>query len=151
MFCLAAVYVGEAFCHSERSEESLLGYVVLWSVEVCDASSAWRLPQHDKNGMWDEIVMKEYFVYIMTNRSGTLYIGVTNNLQRRIYEHKRKLVLDFTSKYNINRLIYFESTSDILEAISREKQLKGWTRKKKLDLIRTTNPTFAELSEDWYC
>ena len=95
--------------------------------------------------------MKEYFVYIMTNRSGTLYIGVTNNLQRRIYEHKRKLVLDFTSKYNINRLIYFESTSDILEAISREKQLKGWTRKKKLDLIRITNPTFAELSEDWYC
>lgn len=95
--------------------------------------------------------MKEYFVYIMTNRSGTLYIGVTNNLQRRIYEHKRKLVLDFTSKYNINRLIYFESTSDILEAISREKQLKGWTRKKKLDLIRTTSPTFAELSEDWYC
>ncbi len=95
--------------------------------------------------------MKEYFVYIMTNRSGTLYIGVTNNLQRRIYEHKRKLVLGFTSKYNINRLIYFEATSDILEAISREKQLKGWARKKKLDLIRTTNPTFADLSEDWYC
>lgn len=97
------------------------------------------------------MITKEYFVYIMTNRSGTLYIGVTNNLQRRIYEHKRKLVSGFTSKYNINRLIYFEATSDILEAISREKQLKGLTRKKKLDLIKTTNPTLADLSEDWYC
>ena len=93
--------------------------------------------------------MNEYFVYIITNRSGTLYIGVTNNLQRRIYEHKRKLVPGFTSRYNINRLIYFETTSDILGAISREKELKGWTRKKKLDLIKTTNPTFADLSEGW--
>ena len=93
--------------------------------------------------------MNEYFVYIITNRSGTLYIGVTNNLQRRIYEHKRKLVPGFTSRYNINRLIYFETTSDILGAISREKELKGWTRKKKLDLIKTTNPTLADLSEDW--
>ncbi len=94
--------------------------------------------------------MNEYFIYIMTNRSGTLYIGVTNNLTRRVYEHKCKLIPGFTSKYNINRLIYFETTSDIHEAISREKQLKGWTRKKKLDLIRTTNPVFADLSEDWY-
>ena len=93
--------------------------------------------------------MNEYFIYIMTNRSGTLYIGVTNNLTRRVYEHKYKLIPGFTSKYNINRLIYFETTSDIHEAISREKQLKGWTRKKKLDLVRTTNPVFADLSEDW--
>ena len=93
--------------------------------------------------------MKQYYVYIMTNRSGTLYIGVTNNLERRVCEHKQKLVPGFTSRYNINRLVYFETTSNINSAIAREKQIKGWLRSKKLALIETTNPQWRDLSEDW--
>ncbi len=69
--------------------------------------------------------MKEYYVYILTNRLRTLYTGVTNDLMRRIYEHKHKLVPGFTAKYHISRLVYFEETEDILAAISREKQIKG--------------------------
>ena len=93
--------------------------------------------------------MKQYFVYIMRNKSGTLYIGVTNNLKRRVYEHRHKLIPGFTSRYRLNKLIYFETTSDIRAAISREKQLKGWTRQKKLDLVRDTNPGMEDLSRDW--
>lgn len=89
--------------------------------------------------------MKEYFVYILTNQSGTLYIGVTNNLERRVLEHKNKLIEGFTKKYNLNKLIYFESCKDINDAITREKQLKGWTRKKKLNLIQKINPELDEL------
>ena len=94
--------------------------------------------------------MKTYYVYIMTNRSGTLYTGVTNDLQRRDYEHKNKIRKGFTQKYNINRLIHFEETNDVNSAIAREKQIKGWTRKKKIDLIKTKNLTFKDLSEGWY-
>jgi len=91
----------------------------------------------------------EYYVYIMTNRSGTLYTGVTNNLQRRVYEHKHKLVTGFTAKYNITRLIYFESTPDVRSAIAREKQIKGWLRAKKVALIASTNPNWDDLSAGW--
>ena len=93
--------------------------------------------------------MNNYYVYIMTNRSGTLYIGVTNNLARRVYEHKNKLVDGFTKKYKIDRLIYFEETSDVNSAIAREKQLKGWNRKKKIELINIINPKFIDFSENW--
>ncbi len=93
--------------------------------------------------------MNQYFVYILTNRSGALYIGVTNDLKRRAYEHKHKLIPGFTSKYMLNRLIYFETTSDIHGAISREKQLKGWARQKKLELIGCTNPALRDLPKDW--
>lgn len=87
-----------------------------------------------------------YYVYILTNQTDTtLYIGVTNNLQRRLFEHKNKLVDGFTKKYNINKLIYFESTNDVESAIAREKQLKGWTRQKKNNLIATTNPNWNEI------
>jgi putative endonuclease len=87
------------------------------------------------------------FVYIMTNKSGTLYTGVTNNLERRIYEHKHHLVKGFTNKYNIDKLVYFEETSDINAAISREKQIKGWLRKKKIALIESMNPGWKDLSQ----
>ena len=93
--------------------------------------------------------MNSYYVYIMTNRSGTLYVGITNNLIRRVYEHKNKLIDGFTKKYNINRLVYFEETSDVYSAIAREKQIKGWIRKKKIELIEKTNPKYRDLSEDW--
>ena len=93
--------------------------------------------------------MNQYFVYIMTNKSKTLYTGVTNNLQRRVYEHKEKIFKGFTAKYNITKLVYFEIFNDINSAISREKQIKGWLRKKKTDLIETTNPEWKDLSEEW--
>ena len=89
----------------------------------------------------------QYFVYIMTNKSGTLYTGVTNNLERRIYEHKHHLAKGFTNKYKIEKLVYFEETSDINAAISREKQIKGWFRKKKIALIESMNLEWKDLSE----
>mgnify|MGYP000933784548 FL=1 len=93
---------------------------------------------------------KEYFVYIMTNKSRTLYTGVTNNLMRRVYEHKNKLVEGFTRKYNIQFLVYYESTSSVHSALEREKQIKGWLRAKKIDLINTINPGWKDLSEEWH-
>ncbi len=93
--------------------------------------------------------MKEYFVYIMTNKSKTLYTGVTNDLERRVFEHKHKLAPGFTSKYNISKLIYLEQFSDINEAIYREKQIKGWLRAKKIALIESLNPEWSDLTEDW--
>ena len=94
--------------------------------------------------------MKTYYVYMMTNRSRTLYTGVTNDLKRRVYEHKHKLVPGFTSKYNITRLVYFEETTDVKTAIAREKQIKGWLRAKKIALIKSVNPDWQDLSADWY-
>ena len=84
--------------------------------------------------------MKDYYVYIMTNHSGTLYTGVTNDLQRRVYEHKHKVIPGFTARYNIARLVFYEQTSDIIVAIAREKQIKGWLRRKKVALIEEVNP-----------
>jgi putative endonuclease len=92
---------------------------------------------------------KNYYVYIMTNRSKTLYTGVTNDLMRRVYEHKSKMVEGFTKKYNITRLLYFEETSEVQSAIAREKQIKGWLRAKKVALIESKNPEWKDLSEEW--
>ena len=86
----------------------------------------------------------------MTNKSGTLYVGLTNNLKRRIHEHKIKAVPGFTCKYNIDRLIYFETYSDVNSAIAREKQMKPWRRQKKLNLIKAQNPALKDLSDDWF-
>ena len=94
--------------------------------------------------------MPEYYVYIMTNKSRTLYTGVTNNLKRRVYEHKRKLAPGFTSKYNITQLVYFESTPDVHAAIVREKQIKGWLRAKKISLVESVNLHWEDLSAGWY-
>ena len=94
--------------------------------------------------------MKEYFVYMMANKSGMLYTGVTNDLERRVYEHKSQLIDGFTKKYNITRLVYFDSTDDITAAIAREKQIKGMLRSQKIELIKTENPLMVDLSEDWY-
>ena len=90
-----------------------------------------------------------YYVYIMTNRSNkVLYIGVTNNLEKRCYEHKHKIIKGFTEKYNVNKLVYFETTNDIKDAITREKQLKGWLRNKKIELIESFNPTWRDIAEE---
>ena len=93
--------------------------------------------------------MKQYFIYIMSSDSGTLYTGVTNDLQRRVYQHKHKLVEGFTSQYDVNRLVYFESCGDIRDAIQREKQIKGWRRSKKIALIEEMNPKWEDLSIGW--
>ncbi|MBE9514750.1 MAG: GIY-YIG nuclease family protein [Chloroflexi bacterium] len=94
--------------------------------------------------------MKQYYVYIMTNSSRTLYTGVTDDLVRRAYEHRNKLIEGFTQKYNVTRLVYYEITSDVRGAIQREKQIKGWLRKKKIALIEAANPEWKDLSERWY-
>ena len=90
--------------------------------------------------------MRDYFVYIMTNHSGTLYTGVTNDLTRRVYEHKTQAGRAFTRKYRMNKLLYFEQTGDILPAIEREKQIKGWRRSRKLELIKSQNPRWIDLA-----
>ncbi len=91
--------------------------------------------------------MKYYYVYILTNKTNqVLYIGVTNNLTRRIYEHKNKLVKGFTEKYNLNKLIYIEETVDVQSALGREKQLKNWHREWKISLINDFNPDWNDLS-----
>lgn len=96
-------------------------------------------------------MQKQFYVYILTNKSNTLYTGVTNDLNRRIYEHKNKLVDGFTKKYNIDKLIYYEVFNNPKEAIMAEKQIKGWTRKKKIELIKSKNPTFKDLTKNLYC
>jgi putative endonuclease len=93
--------------------------------------------------------MAQYYVYIMTNRSDTLYTGVTNNLERRVYEHKHGLAEGFTKKYNLTMLVYYETTDDVRSAITREKQIKGWLRSRKIALIESTNPQWRDLSEGW--
>ena len=91
--------------------------------------------------------MRQYYVYIMTNHSRTVYTGVTDDLARRTIEHKEGRASGFTTRYNINRLVYFERYSDVRAAIAREKQIKGWTRAKKLALIEASNPGWDDLGE----
>jgi putative endonuclease len=93
---------------------------------------------------------RNYYVYIMTNRSGTLYTGMTNDIKRRVCEHKEKIIGGFTQKYRIDRLVYFERFSDVMAAIQREKAIKGWLRQKKIALIKSENPEWKDLSEEWY-
>ncbi|HRX22212.1 MAG TPA: GIY-YIG nuclease family protein [Syntrophomonadaceae bacterium] len=91
-----------------------------------------------------------YYVYMLTNwNNKVLYTGITNNLERRVYEHKNKLVEGFTAKYNVNKLVYFDYTSDVSSAIAREKEIKGWTRQKKNELVQSINPKWEDLSELW--
>jgi putative endonuclease len=92
---------------------------------------------------------KQYYVYIMTNQHNTvLYTGMTNDLQRRAYEHRTGRGGGFTSRYNVNKLVYYEGTGDVNAAIAREKQIKGGSRQKKLDLIEAMNPEWRDLYED---
>ncbi len=93
--------------------------------------------------------MKSYYVYILTNKKqGTLYLGITNNLIRRIYEHKQGCVDGFSKKYKTNQLVYFEETSDVDSAIQREKQMKKWYRSWKIKLIEQNNPEWKDLYKD---
>ncbi len=93
---------------------------------------------------------KCYYVYILASLSGTLYIGITNNLEKRMVEHKEGLVPGFTKQYGVHRLVYFESYDDVRSAIRREKQLKGWRREKKIALIEGVNPSWKDWARAWY-
>ena len=91
----------------------------------------------------------QYWVYIVASRSGTLYIGITNSIDRRMREHKSGEIEGFSSKYHCDRLVYFESFDDVHKAIGREKQLKGWQREKKIRLIEGRNPRWEDFAEKW--
>jgi putative endonuclease len=91
-----------------------------------------------------------YYVYLLTNwNNKVMYVGVTNDLERRVYEHKQKLVEGFTEKYNVEKLVYFEETEDINAAIAREKEIKKWRREKKNNLVNGLNPDWRDLSLEW--
>ena len=92
---------------------------------------------------------RTYYVYILANRCGTLYTGVTSDLQRRMYEHKQRSIPGFASKYNITRLVHYEQTNDVWAAIARENQVKAWRRSKRVALIESANPLWRDLSEEW--
>ncbi len=97
--------------------------------------------------------MKSYFVYITSSQRRVLYIGVigvTSKLERRVFQHKAHFFGGFTAKYNVSNLVYFERYSNVYRAIGREKERKGWLRKKKLSLIESTNPNWKDLSYGWY-
>ncbi|HEY3291808.1 MAG TPA: GIY-YIG nuclease family protein [Anaerolineae bacterium] len=89
---------------------------------------------------------KQYYVYIMASYSRVLYTGITNDLCRRVYEHKNKTHDGFSSRYNVNQLVYYDTTNDVTSAIEREKQIKGWRREKKISLIENMNPKWIDLS-----
>jgi putative endonuclease len=108
---------------------------------------AWLLRAGVEIGIRDS--MKAYWVYIMASKSLNLYTGVTGNLQRRVLQHRQKLLQGFSARYNINRLVYYETFGDIFAAIRREKQIKGWLRVKKIALIESANRDWKDLSDGW--
>ncbi len=94
--------------------------------------------------------LKTYYVYIMASKSRALYTGVTGNLERRVLQHRGKLLPGFTARYNIHRLVCYEAFGEILAAIAREKQIKSWSRRKKIALIESVNRDWKDLSATWY-
>lgn len=93
--------------------------------------------------------MRVYYVYVLASDTGTLYVGVTNDLERRVNEHKLGLVKGFTKKYRVSRLLYYEEFSNIYEAVEREKEIKRWRREKKIALFEESNPGWIDLAKDW--
>lgn len=93
---------------------------------------------------------RTYFVYILSSRSRNLYVGVTGDLTRRVWEHRTHAVPGHTARYRINRLVYFETLADPANAIAREKQIKGWLRSRKIALIEQSNPTWEDLANEWF-
>lgn len=92
-----------------------------------------------------------YYIYILTNWTGdVMYVGVTNDLQTRLWQHKSKTTMGFTKSYAVEKLVYFERTSDVNVAIAREKEIKGWRREKKNKLVISTNPEWKDLSDGWF-
>lgn len=94
--------------------------------------------------------MKTFYIYILTSQSGTLVTGVTSNIEHRVYQHKHKLINGFTKKYNVDRLVYVEETTDIYAGLNREKEIKAWRRSKKVALTQSINPKWEDLAADWF-
>jgi len=115
-----------------------------------DSSLSLRMTRgRGKNGTEWRKEMKSYCVYIMAGASGVIYIGVTNDIERRVLEHKNKSVPGFSARYNLTKLVYFETFRDVRAAIAREKELKGWVRRRKVALIESVNPRWNDLSPEW--
>ena len=93
---------------------------------------------------------KQFHVYVLASRARVLYVGVTSDLAKRVWQHKCKLIPGFTARYNVDRLVHCEQTADALAAIAREKQIKGWLRAKKVKLVETENPEWIDLSAAWF-
>ena len=117
----------------------------LCSVLVCSGSSVILRSGATKNSK----PLREYYVYILTNETHRLYVGVTGDLRRRMYQHKNGLTPGFASRYNLRWLAYYETTTDVQSAIAREKQIKGWKRHGKVALIELENPGWVDLSAEW--
>ena len=114
------------------------------------AGPSERTADRTAAGACGHVDVRQYYVYIMTNKSRTLYTGVTSDLERRVHEHKQKRIPGFTRRYNITRLVCYEATDDINTAIGWEKRIKGWLRCKKIALIESMNPEWKDLSADWF-
>jgi putative endonuclease len=123
-------------CHPEAKPKDLQ----LFFVTALCATSVYDREMHEGS----------YFVYIMASRSRTLYVGVAGDLLRRVFQHKWKEHEGFSTRYNCDRLIWFEGHQDVRKAIDWEKELKGWRRTRKIALIESVNPTWTDLSRDWY-
>ncbi len=126
-----------------RDDQSLsfqpTGGILLYDFQTTNMKNGIKMPQFDI-----------YYVYLLSNwNNKVLYIGVTNNLERRTIEHKQKLTPGFTEKYNVNKLVCFEHTEDVISAIRREKQLKKWRREKKNALVNSINPSWKDLTDEW--
>ena len=93
---------------------------------------------------------RQYYVYMLASKTRRLYVGMTNDLHRRVLQHRTKAIEGFASKYNIERLVWYEATSQVLDAIAREKHIKGWRRQKKIEVIEEDNPGWTDLASDWY-
>ncbi|MBO4871958.1 MAG: GIY-YIG nuclease family protein [Lachnospiraceae bacterium] len=125
-------------CHPERRREA---------PESKDPAPARRTERRSKHR---SLSYKSYYVYILTNwNCQVMYVGVTNDLKRRLFEHKNKMLPGFTATNNVNKLVYYEEAREIDAAIAREKQIKGWSRDKKNDLVRSMNPEWKDLSKGW--
>ena len=124
----------KTLCHSELGSES----------------QEEQRPWNKFRVTMEKNMQKEYYVYILTNKTNsTFYIGITNDIKRRVIEHKTKAIEGFTSKYKLNKLVYVESTPFVEDALNREKQLKRWHRDWKINLIKGLNPTYRDLSDDF--
>ena len=93
---------------------------------------------------------REYNVYLLASKTRRLYVGMTNDLERRVWEHRNKAIDGFTSRYNIDRLVWYAATNSVMDAIAREKEIKGWRREKKVALIEEENPRWMDLAHDWW-
>jgi len=140
---------GAAFRRGFVNRPQFLPSFALFSVIPSEVEGS-RSVRHYNSDPLEKVNPRSFFLYFAASLSRRLYVGVTNDLSRRMYEHKEKSLPGFTSRYNVSRLVYFEEFSDAISAIEREKQIKRWARAKKIFLIEKNNPGWDDLSDGWY-